>query len=174
MAAPTRMGAKLKTNWKHVSAHREQTSVSKQLKLQRSLATVWHCLLQLFYISLPHPPLHLLFKLWWWLPDAPSLGQPSSFLPSRVCWWGQQNLLAFAGRISFPTAFAETTASLHWKISTTKCRTQQVCSVHGVWISPLCSWVITFYSYKCFDIRGKYIFHVLFLILVLISALHSF
>lgn len=77
-------------------------------KLQQSLATIWHCLLQPFYISLPLPPLHLLFKLWWWLPDAPSPGQPSSFLPWRVCWWGQQNshLLVFAGRILFPTTFA--------------------------------------------------------------------
>lgn len=86
MAEPTSTGAKLKTNWKHGSAHGGQTSVNNQLHCSH-LCQQWHCLLWPLYISLP---LHLLFKQWRWLPDAPSPGQPSSFLPQRVSWGGQQ------------------------------------------------------------------------------------
>lgn len=39
----------------------------------------------------------------------------------------------------------QSAASFHLKISTTKCRTQQAYSVHGVWISLLFSCVITSY-----------------------------
>lgn len=134
MAEPTSTGAKLKTKWKHVSAHGGQTSVNNQLHCS-TLPTIWHCLLRPLYISLPHPPLHLLFKQWRWLPDAPSPGQPSSFLPYKVSWWGQQKFPCVGVRWEeFDSHYVckQSAASFPWKTSTTKCRKQWAYSVHGV------------------------------------------
>lgn len=78
----------------------------------------------------------------------PSLGQPSSFLPRRVCWWSQQKFPFVGVRWEdFISHYVckQSAASFHWKMSTTICRTQQAFSVHGVWISLLFSWAITSY-----------------------------
>lgn len=141
MAEPTSTGAKLKSSWKHVSAHGGQTSVNKQF----NCSSPWHrydivcCRCSTFaFLFL----LFVFFSNWWrWLPDAPSPRQPSSFLPWKgfadgaskipMCW-------CLVGRILVPATFCkQSAASFHWKMSTAKCRTQQAYSVHAVWVSLL-------------------------------------
>lgn len=147
MAAPASAGAKWKTNWKHVSAHGGQMSANKPLNCSR----LWQQDHIVCHQRSTFPFLCLLFVSFSNC-DGDCLmlhlrGNRAHFCPEGFADGGRRknsHLLAFAGKILFPTTFANRAAALfHWETSSSKCRRQRADRVHGGWISLPFSRVIT-------------------------------
>lgn len=104
--------SQIKSNWNHGSAHGGANERHRTAKRQQSLATIWHCLLRPFSISLPFPPLRLLSNR-----DGDCSVLHLRGISARSCpggfvdgakWW-------CSGFIS------QSTACFYWKLSSATC-----------------------------------------------------